>query len=99
MSVPLRTGNQEVTSKHCCTDKHVQLDSLHSSLYKTKRKWLNVLTRLYTSTHVLRPAYYICDVQTWVCGCDVETKIHFSHWMGKASYRPKQHGKDRQTSR
>ena len=27
--------------------------------------------------------------ETWVCGYDVETKMHSSQWMGKGSPRPK----------
>jgi hypothetical protein len=27
--------------------------------------------------------------ETWVCGCDVETNMKSSHWMGKGSPIPK----------
>jgi hypothetical protein len=29
--------------------------------------------------------------ETWVCGCDVETKMQCSQWMGKGSPQPKKH--------
>jgi len=34
----------------------------------------------------------IIGYDTWVYGCDVETKLQSLQWMGKRSLRPKKHG-------
>jgi hypothetical protein len=34
----------------------------------------------------------ITEHETWVYGCDIETKMQSSQWIGKGSHGPKKHG-------